>query len=300
MQKRVIVLLGPTGIGKTDLGIEIARAFSAEIISCDSRQFYSGMSVGTAIPSSEQLRSVKHHFIQHLQPDQYYSSSLFERDVLALLPGLFEKHDNVLMVGGSGLYIDAVCDGTDDIPDVDPSVREKYLRKYAEEGIESLRSELRILDPEHYRRVDLRNYKRILRALEICGSTGRPYSSFLTRVKREREFGIVKIGLRTDRDILYDRINRRVDGMISNGLEEEARRLLEYRHCNALNTLGYREMFEYFDGRHTLEEAVELIKRNSRRFAKRQITWWARDSSIKWFEAGQNARVLKYIDSISR
>ncbi len=297
MQKSLIVILGPTGVGKTALGIEMAHSFMTEILSADSRQFYRGMSIGTAAPSASQLAEVKHHFIQHLSPDTYYSASLYERDVMKLLPSLFEKHGIVLMVGGSGLYIDAVCYGIDDIPDVDPEIRNKYLDKYRKEGIESIRADLKILDPVHYHKIDLRNYKRILRALEICATTGRPYSSFLNREKPARDFQIVWIGLKCDREALYDTINKRVDTMVAEGLEEEARSLLPYRKYNALNTVGYREMFDYFDGKVTFEEAVLLIKRNTRRYAKRQMTWWSRNENIRWFDKGNNEDIASCISS---
>jgi len=297
MQKSLIVLLGPTGIGKTDLSIHIAKHFGAEIISCDSRQFYKGMNIGTAVPSDEQLAEVRHYFIQEISPSAYYSASLFERDVMALLPQLFERSDIAIMVGGSGMYIDAVCQGIDEIPDVDPEVRLRYLQKYRSEGIESIRADLRILDPEHYRKVDLRNYKRILRALEICETTGRPYSSFLNREKPIRNFNIVKAGLELDRDELYDRINLRVDRMIEAGLEDEARDLLPFREYNALNTVGYKEMFEYFHARISYDKTIELIKRNSRRYAKRQITWWARDKEIAWFHPGRYDEIISWVEA---
>ncbi|HUS85871.1 MAG TPA: tRNA (adenosine(37)-N6)-dimethylallyltransferase MiaA [Bacteroidales bacterium] len=296
MQKSLIVLLGPTGIGKTDLSIDIAKHFKTEIISCDSRQFYKGMSIGTAVPSDLQRAAIKHYFIQEISPSAYYSASLFERDVMALLPQLFESGNIVLMVGGSGMYIDAVCQGIDEIPDVDPEVRLRYLQKYRREGIESIRADLRILDPEHYRKVDLRNYKRILRALEICETTGRPYSSFLNKEKRKRDFIVAKAGLELNRDELYDRINLRVDRMIEAGLEEEARDLLPFREFNALNTVGYKEMFEYFQGKISFEKAVELIKRNSRRYAKRQITWWSGDQGIAWFHPDRSDDIISWIE----
>jgi len=296
MQKNLIVLLGPTGVGKTDISIEISTRLNTEIISCDSRQFYSEMMIGTAVPQPEQLNKVKHHFIQHISVNTFYSSSIFEQDVLSLSSELFKKVDWLLMTGGSGMYIDAVCRGIDEIPDVDPQIREKYLKKYQEEGIESIRTDLRILDPEHYRLVDLRNHKRILRALEICGSTGKPYSSFLHGNRKARNFNIIMIGLQRDRDELYERINRRTDIMINSGLEEEAMRLLPYRDLNALNTVGYKELFEYFDGNITREKAIDLIKRNSRRYAKRQITYWARDKEIRWFHPDDYEDIMEFIN----
>ena len=298
MKNFLIVLLGPTGVGKTDISVDIARHFNCEIISADSRQFFMEMSIGTAVPRELQLKTIPHHFIKFLSVKDYYSSSLFERDVLELLPELFSKKNIVLMSGGSGLYIDAVCIGIDDIPDVDPIIREKYLARYREEGIEGLRSSLKILDPEHYVKVDLKNYKRIIRALEICETTGRPYSSFLKKQKRERDFGIIKIGLERHRDDLYKRINSRVDDMIIMGLEDEARELYTLRNLNALNGVGYREFFDFFDGNISKEEAIELIKRNSRRYAKRQLTWWGKDKDIRWFHPEQVKDIIDYISEV--
>jgi tRNA dimethylallyltransferase len=296
MKKLLIVLLGPTGVGKTDISIDIARYFNCEIISADSRQFFMEMSIGTAVPSAIQLETVKHHFIRFISIKDYYSSSLFERDVLGLLPGLFSNNNFVLMSGGSGMYIDAVCEGIDDIPDVDPVVREKYIDKYKTEGIEGLRVALKLLDPEHYSKVDLKNYKRIIRALEICETAGRPYSSFLKKQKRERDFGIIKIGLERSREDLYQRINSRVDHMIETGLEDEAEQLFGFRDLNALNSVGYREFFDFFDGKISREKAIDLIKRNSRRYAKRQLTWWGKDKEIKWFHPEQISDIITYIN----
>jgi tRNA dimethylallyltransferase len=296
MINTLIVLLGPTGVGKTDVGINLATHFHCEIISADSRQFFSEMKIGTAVPTDIQLNTVKHHFVRFLSIEKYYSSSLFERDVLDLLPELFNKNNIVLMSGGSAMYIDAVCKGIDDIPDVDPEIREKYSSKYREEGIEGLRVALKLLDPEHYTKVDLKNYKRIIRALEICETTGRPYSSFLKNLKRERGFSIIKIGLERTRDELYSRINSRVDEMIDSGLEEEARLLYKFRHLNAMNSVGYREFFDCFNGTITRDKAIELIKRNSRRYAKRQITWWGKDKEIKWFHPNEVQKIIKYVE----
>jgi tRNA dimethylallyltransferase len=296
MQNILIVLLGPTGIGKTDIAIDIAGRFGSEIISSDSRQFYKEMSIGTATPNEDQLKKIKHHFIKFLSVRDYYSASLFERDVLNILPELFNKNKIVLMAGGSGMYIDAVCRGIDDIPDVDPAIREKYIRKYNKEGLESLRVSLKVLDPEHYKNVDLRNYKRIIRALEICETTGQPYSAFLKQVKRVRDFRIIKIGLEKPREELYEMINLRVEKMISQGLGEEAKSLKELGNLNALNTVGYKEFFDFFDNKISLEKAVELIKRNSRRYAKRQMTWWAKDKEIYWFHPEQKQEIREFIE----
>ncbi len=294
MINNLIVLLGPTGVGKTDIAVGLALHFNCDIISADSRQFYREMKIGTAVPSDEQLQAVKHHFIKFIPIDTYYSSSLFERDVLSLLPKLFSKNNVAIMVGGSGMYIDALCNGLDDIPDVEQEIRDKYNAMYLESGIEGLRNALKTLDPGHYNKVDLRNHKRIIRALEICESTGRPYSSFLIKQKRERDFRVIKIGIVRERDELYKRINSRVDMMINDGLEKEAKGLYKYRNLNALNTVGYREFFDYFDGKISREKAVELIKRNSRRYAKRQITWWAKDMEIKWFHPESISEITKF------
>jgi tRNA dimethylallyltransferase len=296
MNKFLIVLLGPTGVGKTDIAFNLAKNFSCEIISADSRQFFMEMRIGTAVPPLSYLSEIKHHFIGSLPLSGYYSSSLFERDVLKLLPELFSKSNIALMTGGSALYIDAVCEGIDDIPDVDDNIREKYNLKYKEEGIEGLRMALRILDPVHYKNIDLKNPKRIIRALEICETTGKPYSSFLTNQKRKRDFKVLKLGLDRPREELYERINRRVDQMISDGLEDEARKLYDMRHLNALNTVGYREFFDFFDGKISREKAIDLIKRNSRRYAKRQMTWWARDKEIKWFHPDELGKIILFIE----
>lgn len=296
MKNNLIVLLGPTGVGKTDIAIDLAVRFKCEIISADSRQFFSEMSIGTAVPNEDQLNSIKHHFVRFKSVEDYYSASLFERDVLDLLPGLFAKNNIVLMSGGSGMYIDAVCNGYDDIPDVDPDVRERYISKYRQEGIEGLRIALKLLDPEHYAKVDLKNHKRIIRALEICETAGRPYSSFLKKQKRERDFAIIKIGLERTREDLYRRIDTRVDEMVRSGLEGEAVNLLKFRNLNALNSVGYREFFDFFDGKISKDKAIELIKRNSRRYAKRQITWWGKDKDIKWFNPEQVSEIIQYIE----
>ncbi len=299
MKKYLVIILGPTGIGKTDLSVDIALRFKTEIISCDSRQFYRELSVGTAVPSPFLLNKVRHHFIQHLSVTDYYSASLYERDFLNLSGQLFRKHDTLILTGGSGLYIDAACGRLDDIPDVDPEVRNKYLRKYSEEGLESLRADLRYIDPDYYRIADLRNHKRIIRALEISESTGKPYSFYLHNKGKERNFSIIKTGLRMDRDELYHRINDRVDSMVSAGLEKEARKMIPLRYNNALNTVGYKEFFSYFDGDISREKAIELIKRNSRRYAKRQMTWWARNKDIKWFHPEEKENIISYVEKMT-
>lgn len=296
MNNTLIVLPGPTGVGKTAFAIELAERLGCDIISCDSRQFYREMKIGTAAPDNEQLSRVKHHFIGFLSVKDYYSISLFERDVMALLPSLFEANPVAVMTGGSMLYMDAVCRGMDDIPDTDPAVRQKYLTMYSNEGIEGLRIALKILDPASYSRVDLHNPRRILRALEITESTGAPYSSFLTAPVRKRDFRIIRAGLTRARAELYQRIDRRVDMMMEEGLEAEAASLMEYRGLNALNTVGYRELFRLFDGEITRDQAVMLIKRNTRRYARKQLTWWNRDSEINWFDASEKEMMNSWID----
>ena len=298
MKNFLIVLVGPTGVGKTDISIDIAQYFKSEIISADSRQFFREMKIGTAVPTELQISTINHYFIGFLSIKDYYSSSLFERDVLELLPKLFSKNNIILMSGGSGMYIDSVCNGIDDIPDVDPDVREKYIDQYNAEGIEGLRVTLKLLDPEHYANVDLKNYKRTIRALEICDTAGRPYSSFLKKQKRERDFGIIKIGLERPREDLYKRINSRVDNMVAMGLKNEAKQLYEFRNLNALKSVGYREFFDVFEGNISEEKAIELIKRNSRRYAKRQMTWWGKDKDIKWLNPEHTQEIIQFIENV--
>lgn len=298
MTNTLLVLLGPTGVGKTNLSLEIAEIFGCDIISCDSRQFYSEMSIGTAAPDKGQLARIKHHFVKSIPVTDYYSASLFERDVSVLLTELFERNHVAIMAGGSMLYIDAVCKGIDDIPDTDSTVRTKYLEKFEKEGIEGLRLALHVLDPEYYKRVDLRNPRRIMRALEITETAGRPYSSFLTASKKVRDFRIIKVGITMEREKLFERINARVDKMISEGLEEEARSLYKYKGLNALNTVGYSELFSYFDGEISREKAIELIKRNTRHYAKKQITWWSKDPEIQWFDAEMTDDLLSWLNTV--
>jgi tRNA dimethylallyltransferase len=298
MNNFLIVILGPTGVGKSDLSVKIACHFRCEIISADSRQFYSEMKIGTAVPTDSQLSLVKHHFIRFISVKEYFSSSLFERAVLNLLPSLFNKNRIAVMTGGSGMYIDAVCKGIDEIPDIEPAAREKYNSKFRSEGIESLRAELKLIDPVYYANVDLRNHKRIIRALEIFETTGFRYSDFLTKKRTERDFKIIRIGLQKERQELYSSINERVDDMIRQGLEEEARELFDLRELNALKCVGYSEFFDFFQGKISREKAIGLIKRNSRRYAKRQMTWWNRDKDIVWFSPDRLMDIISYIGSI--
>ncbi len=293
--KKLIVIVGPTGIGKTDLSIDIAKEFNTEIISSDSRQIYKELKIGTAVPSDNQLKQVKHYFVGNKSIYDYYNASMFEFEVIDLLNDLFNKYDQVVMTGGSGLYINAVCDGIDDLPTIDEEIRNELIGKYNKEGIEGLRLRLKMLDPESYKSVDLKNYKRILKALEVSIQTGRPYSSFLSKSKKQRNFRSIKVGLQRDRDELYDRINKRVDLMVEEGLVEEAKRFFKDRCLNSLNTVGYKELFEYFDGAITLQKAIELIKRNSRHYAKRQISWFARDKEIVWFHPDEKNKIIEEI-----
>jgi tRNA dimethylallyltransferase len=291
----LISIVGPTGIGKTDLGISIAKKLSTEIISADSRQFYKELKIGTAMPDEKQLLEIKHHFIGHLSIHDYYNASIFEFGVIELLEKLFKQKEQVLMVGGSGMYIDAVCKGIDDLPEIDQEIRASLHAKFEKEGIESLRFELKRLDPEYYSIVDLRNPKRILKGLEICLMTGKTYTSFRTSEKKERDFRILKIGLNMDRKKLYQRIDKRVDKMFEAGLLEEAKNFYPFRNLNALKTVGYKELFEHFDGMYDLDKAIELIKRNSRHYAKRQLTWFGRDKEIEWFEVSDKDKIMEYI-----
>lgn len=284
--RKLIILLGPTAVGKTEWSLNFAREYSSPIISCDSRQIYREMSIGTAVPSQEQLEAVKHYFIQdHSIFDPMYTAGRYEIEALALIERLFEEgHDTLVMAGGSGFYIDAVCNGLDDFPQADEALRASLMERLKQEGVESLRTELKSLDPESYHSIDIANGQRVVRALEVCIMTGRPFSSFKTAPKKKRSFEIEKIGLMRPRDVLYDRINRRVDQMFEQGLVEEARTLEPHRRLSALQTVGYKELFDHFDGVCTLEKAKELIQRNTRHYAKRQMTWWGRDKDILWKE----------------
>ncbi len=286
-QPTLLVLIGPTGIGKTELSLYIAETFGCEIISADSRQLYADLKIGTAAPTVEQLARVPHHFVGMLQLQDYYSAAQYEAEVLELLPRLFAANNMVLLTGGSMMYVDAVCDGIDEIPTIDAATRAFVMKKYEEEGLEVLCQELLRLDPEHYAEVDLKNHRRVIHALEVCYMTGVAFSSFRTRTRKERPFRIVKIGLRREREDLFARINARVEQMMTDGLLDEALRMLPYRDCNSLHTVGYKELFAYFDGKITLEKAVEKIKRNTRVYAKKQMTWFKKDERIHWFHPNE-------------
>lgn len=291
----LIVLIGPTGVGKTELSLRLAEAFRTCILSADSRQLYADLPIGTAAPTPEQLARVKHYFVGTLQLTDYYSAAQYEADALKLLNELFTRHPAVVLTGGSMMYVDAVCKGIDDIPTVDADTRQLLLQKYETEGLDRLCAELRLRDPEYYRVVDLKNPKRVIHALEICYMTGRTYTSFRTQTSKERPFRIVKVGLTRDREELYDRINRRVDQMMADGLLDEARRVYPLRACNSLNTVGYKELFKYIDGEWTLPFAVEKIKQNSRIYSRKQMTWFKRDAAIRWFHPDQEAEILAYL-----
>ncbi len=292
--KTAVFIVGPTGVGKTAVAIELAESLGTEIISADSRQVYRELSIGTAVPGREQLSRVRHHLLQHRSVREPYNASMYGTEALDTMEELFEKSGTLVVCGGSGLYIRAICQGIDELPAVDPEIRRSLRERMQSEGPESLRFELKKLDPLSYRTIDLKNPKRILRALEVSLTAGRPYSGFLGGEKRKREFRQVKIGLNLERDILYERINHRVDEMMEKGLLEEVRSCLPYRHLNALNTVGYRELFACLDGETGLDEAVRLIKRNSRRYARRQLTWFNRDEEIHWFTPGQAGEIIKF------
>lgn len=295
MEKTLIVITGPTAVGKTALCLDVAKHFHIPIINADSRQIFRELKIGTAPPTEAQMQQVHHDFVGILGLDDYYSASLFEQQVLELLGRQFLSSDYALMAGGSMMYIDAVCDGIDDIPTIDDQTRTTMKQRLADEGLEALCEELRQRDPEYYEIVDRQNPRRVVHALEICLMTGKTYTSFRKREKRQRPFNIIKIGLNRPREELYDRINRRVDQMMADGLLEEARALYPKRNLNALNTVGYKELFDYIDGRWPLEEAVERIKGNTRRYARKQLTWFKKDESIRWFHPDETETIIKYI-----
>ena len=284
MSKTVIAIVGPTAIGKTSKAITLARYFNTEIVSADSRQFYKQMRIGTAVPTQEELKAAKHHFIQHINITDPYTVGDFEKDAMECITSLFKSHEVVVIVGGSGLYMDAVLYGLDTFPEVPIELREQLNARLQMQGIEALQMELKQLDPEYYARVDLENPHRVIRALEVSLTAGQPYSSFLGKEKRKRPFNYVLLGLEAERSIIYERINQRVDAMIQQGLLDEVKALLDHKNVNALNTVGYKELFPYFEGRLSLEEAIETIKRNTRRFAKRQLTWYRKNQEVTWFD----------------
>jgi tRNA dimethylallyltransferase len=296
MNKVLVVLAGPTAVGKTSCGIELAAHFGTEIISADSRQIYRETTIGTAVPSPGELARVKHHFIQTVSVKEYYNASIFENQVLERLEQLFKKHDLVLMVGGSGLYIDAVCEGIDELPPVDPELRRKLHERFGSEGLKPLTQLLEQLDPVTHAKVDLKNHMRVLKALEISIQTGKPYSSFLSESKKERSFHILRAALDLDRGILYERINRRVDHMMEAGLMEEVKEVQHLRDKTALKTVGYRELFQVLDGKLTLEEGVDLIKRNTRKFARKQLTWFRKEHAYRWFSPENCMELIQWVE----
>ena len=297
--KNLLVLLGPTGVGKTELSLQLAERLGSPIINADSRQIYKDIEIGTASPTAEELARVEHFFVHTLALDEYYSAAEYEKDVMQLLPRLFQTHDTVLLSGGSMMYVDAVTKGIDDIPTVDDDTRSMLRERWENEGLEPLLAELKLLDPQYYEVIDKRNHKRVVHALEICYMTGRPYSSFRTNIRKERPFRIVKFGLRRERDNLFARINARVDKMMEKGLLEEARRVYPLRELNALNTVGYKEMFKVIAGEWELPMAVERMKKNTRVYAKKQITWYRNDADIHWLDADKMsvAEMLNVIEN---
>ncbi|WP_282042981.1 tRNA (adenosine(37)-N6)-dimethylallyltransferase MiaA [Winogradskyella flava] len=298
MTKSLIAIVGPTAIGKTALSIKLAQHFGTDIISADSRQFYQEMNIGTAVPSTEELTSVRHHFIQHISIKDDYSVGDFERDAIPKITEIHKTNLIAVMVGGSGLYVKAITKGLDDFPEVDKTIRFKLNDLLNREGLKPLQTKLKSLDPKAYKTIAIDNPQRVVRALEICIGTDKPYSSFLTNSEKKRNFNTITIGLDAERSIIYDRINRRVDIMVANGLIEEAKALLPYKNINALNTVGYKELFQYFEGNHTLDFAISEIKKNTRRFAKRQLTWFRKDDTIKWFD--YNGDINDIIDFIEK
>ncbi|MCK9179317.1 MAG: tRNA (adenosine(37)-N6)-dimethylallyltransferase MiaA [Bacteroides sp.] len=295
-QNTLIVLVGPTGVGKTELSLRIAEHLNTCIISADSRQLYKGIEIGTAAPTSEQLERVKHFFVGILNLSEYYSAAQYEVEVLKKLDSLFPSYPNILLTGGSMLYVDAVCKGIDDMPTVDRDTRNFMQEKYKKEGLDGLTRELKLLDPDYYYKVDLKNHKRIIHALEVCYMTGKPYSSFRTKEDKKRPFNILKIGLQRDRDELYNRINKRVEEMVEQGVIEEAKRVFHQRKLNSLNTVGYKELFKYIEGEWDLSFAIQKIQRNTRVYSKKQMTWFKRDTDIHWFHPSEENNILSFID----
>ncbi len=297
MNRTLISIVGPTAIGKTKLAIALAHQYGTEIISADSRQFFKEMTIGTAVPDQTELAEVQHHFIQHKSITEAFSVGDFEKEVLLLLDTLFDKHETVIMVGGSGLYVDAVANGLNEFPKIDQEIRKQLNRELKEFGLEPLQRKLKSLDKPYYDKVDLNNPHRLIRALEICIGTGKPYSSFLRLPKDKRNFKTLTIGLIAERELIYDNINHRVDLMVANGLVEEAKSLVPYKDLNALQTVGYKELFNYFDGSWNYETAISEIKKNTRRFAKRQLTWFKKNETISWIDANEKwEKQLQYIE----
>ena len=297
MLKYLIVITGPTGIGKSKTGVLLAKHFHSEIISADSRQIFREMTIGTAVPTKEELSEVRHHLIHSHSITENYNASRYETESIELIEKLFVTNNILFLVGGSMLYIDSICKGIDEIPNIPAEIRESVQNQFRTEGLESIRLQLKKLDPEYYHSVDLKNHTRIIHALEVCLLTGKPYSSFRLNRNKLRSFKIIKIGLNCDREQLHNKINNRVDQMIADGLEKEARNLFHLRDLSSMNTVGYRELFDYFDGTITKDQAIELIKRNSRRYARKQLTWFRNDPEVKWFEPQQFNEIKNYIEA---
>lgn len=294
-KKKLIVIVGPTAVGKTSVAIDLARHFRTEIISADSRQIFRELNVGTAKPSPAELETVTHHFINSHSINEPYDAAQYGRDALSLINTLFKEYNELILCGGSGLYVKAVCEGFDDIPDVPEVIRENLMNEYEQHGLEALQERMRKLDPQHYENIDTQNPHRLIRALEVIEGTGKSISSFQKQNKLKHSFSIVKIGLTLPREVLYERIDRRMDDMISNGLFNEAESLYAFKHVNALQTVGYQEIFDYMDGRYDRDEAIRLLKRNSRRYAKRQMTWFQRDSDILWMDPHNIEEIIQTI-----
>ncbi|MDE5787458.1 MAG: tRNA (adenosine(37)-N6)-dimethylallyltransferase MiaA [Bacteroidaceae bacterium] len=294
--KTLVVLLGPTGVGKTELSLSLAEMLGCPILNCDSRQLFAGLSIGTAAPTEEQIKRVQHFLVGALHIEDYYSAARYESDAIRLINNLFQTHDSLLLSGGSMMYIDAVCKGIDDIPTISDEIRSDVKQQLQERGLEALAEDLKRLDPAYYELVDKKNTRRIVHALEVCYMSGKTYTSFRTRSTRKRDFRIVKIGLNRPREELFQRINSRVDTMMSDGFLHEVRQFAPYRHCNALNTVGYKELFQFLDGTWPLETAVERIKKNTRVYAKKQLTWFQRDDSITWFHPDDVAGIKAFIN----
>ncbi|OFY97920.1 MAG: tRNA (adenosine(37)-N6)-dimethylallyltransferase MiaA [Bacteroidetes bacterium RIFCSPLOWO2_12_FULL_31_6] len=295
LEKKLIIIIGPTGVGKTNLSIELALHFKTEIISADSRQIYKELHIGTAKPSEKECSTVPHHFINSHSINDLFNVGKYEQECIYLLTKLFQNHNSLILVGGTGLYIDAICNGIDVLPETDIKIRNELENLFAQQGIKALQEKLKEVDIEYYKIVDLNNRHRLIRALEVSLVSGKPYSSFRKKNIAHRTFTPIKIGLNINREALYDRINKRVDGMIKQGLVEEAKNLFPYKHLNAMQTVGYQELFDHFEGKITLEQAIELIKQNSRRYAKRQLTWFKRDKKITWFEPNEKEKIIDFI-----
>lgn len=293
--KSLIVIVGPTAVGKTSLSIVLAKAFNTSILSADSRQFFKEMNIGTAKPGRNEMQDVPHYFISSHSVSENYNVGKFEAEAMALIEDLFKKNDVLVLVGGSGLYIDAICKGFDELPEADTMVREKISSLLKTKGIEGLQEQLKELDPVYYKQVDLQNPQRLSRALEVCLTSGKPYSTLREGKSKKRDFNIIKIGLNTSREVLYDRINQRVDEMMANGLLEEVKELEAYKNLNALQTVGYKELFDHLEKGTDIKPAIDLIKQNTRKFAKRQLTWFRRDPEIKWFKPDEVAEIINYI-----